>query len=121
MARVKRGVAARRHKKNILRETKGYKGHRNNLIRSATESLRKGWNYAYRDRRKRKGEYRRLWIVRINAAARENGLSYSRMMNGLKNAGVGLDRKVLADMAVWDKAGFAQLAELAKEHASALH
>ena len=121
MSRVKRGVAARRHKKNILREAKGFKGHRRNLIRSANETVRKGWNYAFRDRRKRKGEFRQLWIVRINAEARQHGLSYSRMINGLTNAGVVLDRKVLADMAIADKAGFAKLAELAKQHMSALH
>jgi large subunit ribosomal protein L20 len=120
MARVKRGVAARRHKKRFLREAKGFRGHRRNLIRSARETLEKGWNYAYRDRRKRKGVFRRLWIVRINAAARENGLSYSRFINGLSNAGVALDRKVLADIAIADKDGFTRLAQIAKENASAL-
>lgn len=118
MARVKRGVAARKHKKNTFSQTKGFTRGRNNLIRSAREGLEKGWNYAYRDRRKRKGEYRRLWIARINAAARLHDLSYSRFMDGLKKAGVTLDRKVLAEMAISDEAGFAQLAALAKEHKS---
>ncbi|MBT3266963.1 50S ribosomal protein L20 [Candidatus Poribacteria bacterium] len=119
MPRIKRGVAARNRKHNILRHAKGYRGRRKNLIRTAKEAVAKGWNYSYRDRRTRKREFRRLWIARINAASRLHDLSYSRMMYGLKNAGVELDRKVLADMAVNDAAGFAQLAELAKANQQA--
>ena len=119
MPRVKRGVPARKHKKNILKHAKGYRGRRKNLIRSAKEAVEKGWNYAYRDRRQRKRAFRRLWIVRINAAVRPHGLSYSRFMNGLKNAGIELDRKVLADMAVHDEPGFAKLVAVAKEHVGA--
>ncbi|MBM3213813.1 50S ribosomal protein L20 [Candidatus Poribacteria bacterium] len=115
MARIKRGVAARKHKKNTLRHTKGFRGGRNNLIRSAREGLEKGWNYAYRDRRKKKGEYRRLWIARINAAARIHDISYSRLIDGLNKAGVDLNRKVLAEMAISDDAAFAQLVEIAKK------
>jgi len=118
MARVKRGVAARKHKKNILRHTKGYIGGRNNLIRSAREGLEKGWNYAFRDRRKKKGEFRRLWIARINAAVRPHDLSYSRFMDGLAKAGVALNRKSLAEMAVADEQAFAHLVALAKQHLS---
>jgi large subunit ribosomal protein L20 len=116
MARIKRGVASRKHKKTFLRHSKGFIGGRNNLIRSAREGIEKGWTYAFRDRRKRKGEFRRLWIARINAAAREHDLSYSRFLAGLAKAGVQLDRKVLADMAVADAEGFARLAALAKEN-----
>ncbi|MDA1191969.1 MAG: 50S ribosomal protein L20 [Candidatus Poribacteria bacterium] len=119
MSRVKRGVAANKHKKNTFKHTKGYIGRRKNLIRSAREALEKGWNYAYRDRRARKREFRRLFIARINAATRQNGMSYSRFMNGLKNAGIELDRKVLADMAIHDGDGFAKLVEVAKENVKA--
>ena len=119
MPRIKRGVAARKHKHNILRHAKGYRGRRKNLIRTAQEAVAKGWNYSYRDRRARKREFRRLWIARINAASRQHDLSYSRLMYGLKNAGVELDRKVLADMAINDAAGFEQLAQLAKDNQQA--
>jgi large subunit ribosomal protein L20 len=118
MARVKRGVAARKHKKNTFRQTKGFIGGRNNLIRSAREGLEKGWNYAFRDRRKKKGEYRRLWIARINAAARAHDLSYSRFIDGLTKAGVTLDRKSLAEMAIADEKAFADLVALAKQQVS---
>ncbi|MBM3240394.1 50S ribosomal protein L20 [Candidatus Poribacteria bacterium] len=113
MSRIKRGVAARKRKNRILKNSKGYRGGRNNLIRSAVEGVEKGWNYAYRDRRNRKREFRNLWIARINAAARIHGLSYSRFMDGLKKAGVDLNRKVLADMAIFDSAAFGKLAEIA--------
>jgi large subunit ribosomal protein L20 len=116
MARIKRGVAARKHKKNILRAAKGFRGGRRNLIRTAQEAVAKGRNYAYRDRRTRKREFRRLWIARINAASRLHDMSYSRLIHGLSNAGVTLDRKVLADMAVNDEAGFAHLAQVAKDN-----
>ncbi len=112
--RVKRGVAARRRRKKIFKLAKGYYGGRSKMLRSASEAVDKGLKYAYRDRKARKREFRRLWVVRINAAARENGLSYSRMINGLKQAGITLDRKVLADLAVVDPRAFAQVAEAAK-------
>ena len=99
MPRVKRGVAARKRKNRILKQAKGYRGGRGNLLKSAREAVERGWKYAYRDRKQRKRQFRALWIARINAAARENGLSYSRFMNGLKQAGVEVDRKVLAELA----------------------
>ncbi len=114
MPRVKRGVTHRRRRSRILKQAKGYYGSRNRLFRVAREALEKAWVYAYRDRRQRKRQFRALWIARINAAAREHGLSYSRFMNGLSQAGVELDRKVLAELAVFDSKAFAQLAELAK-------
>jgi large subunit ribosomal protein L20 len=113
MSRIKRGVAAHKRKKKILKYSKGYRGGRNNLIRTATEAVEKGWKYAYRDRRNRKREFRRLWIARINAAARIHGLSYSRFMDGLKKSGVDLNRKALADLAVSDSAAFGKLVEIA--------
>ncbi len=116
MARIKRGVAARKHKKSILKAAKGYRGRRKNLIRTAREAVAKGRNYAYRDRRARKREFRRLWIARINAASRQHDISYSRLIHGLSNAGVTLDRKSLAEMAVNDEAGFAHLAQVAKDN-----
>lgn len=112
MSRIKRGVTARKRKKKILKYSKGYRGGRKNLIRSATEAIEKGWNHAYRDRRNRKREFRRLWIARINAAARIHGLSYSRFMDGLKKAGIDLNRKALADIAIVDSAAFGKLAEI---------
>ncbi len=118
MPRVKRGVAARKRRNRVLREAKGYYGGRNNLIKTAREAVEKGWKYAYRDRKQRKRQFRALWIVRINAAAREHGLSYSRLMYGLKQAGVEVDRKVLAQLAVNDPAAFRDLAELAKSKAA---
>lgn len=118
MPRVKRGVAGHRRHRRILREARGYFGARSRLIKTAREAVEKGWKYAYRDRRARKREIRGLWITRINAAARENGLSYSRFMNGLKRAGVEVDRKVLAELAVADPKAFGELAELARSQAS---
>lgn len=116
MARVKRGVQARRRHKKILKQAKGYYGARSRVFRVAVQAVTKAGQYAYRDRKVRKRQFRRLWIVRINAAAREHGLSYSRFMNGLKRAEVELDRSVLADLAVNDAEAFANLAKLAKEH-----
>ena len=118
MPRVKRGVAAHRRHKRILREAKGYWGGRSRLIKTAREAVEKGWKYAYRDRKVRKREFRALWITRINAAAREHGLSYSRFMHGLKQAGVEMDRKVLAELAISDPKAFGALAELAKSKAA---
>lgn len=114
MARVKRGVTARARHKKVLDKAKGYYGARRKTYRSANQAVIKAGQYAYRDRRQRKRQFRRLWIARINAAAREFGLSYSRMINGLKNANVDVDRKVLADLAVHDKPAFGALAEKAK-------
>jgi len=114
MPRVKRGVTARARHKKILKQAKGYYGRRKNVFRVAKQAVIKAGQYAYRDRRQRKRQFRTLWIARINAGARECGLSYSRFINGLKKAQVEVDRKVLADIAVYDKAGFAALAETAK-------
>lgn len=107
MPRVKRGVTARARHKKILALAKGFRLRRNNVFRVAKQAVMRAGQYAYRDRRDKKHVFRRLWIARINAATRSNGMTYSRFMNGLKKAGVMLDRKVLADMAVFDKAGFA--------------
>ncbi|WP_029897546.1 50S ribosomal protein L20 [Desulfohalovibrio reitneri] len=112
--RVKRGVTAHKKHKKYLKQAKGYYGARSKLYRTARETVERSMAYAYRDRKNKKREFRKLWIVRINAAAREHGLSYSRLMAGLKNAGVGIDRKMLADMAVREKESFAKLAEVAK-------
>ncbi len=114
MARVKRGVQARAKHKKVIAKAKGYSGRRKNVYRVAVQAVTKAGQYAYRDRRQRKRQFRALWIARINAAARECGLSYSRMIDGLKKATIEIDRKVLADMAVHDKGAFAQLAEKAK-------
>lgn len=114
MARVKRGVIARRRHKKILKQAKGYYNARRKVFRVAKQAVNKAGQYAYRDRKQRKRQFRALWIARINAAARLNGLSYSRFINGLKKANVSLDRKVLADMAVHDAAGFTAVAEMAK-------
>lgn len=114
MPRVKRGVTARARHQKIFALVKGYRGRRKNVYRVAKQAVMKAGQYAYRDRRQRKRQFRQLWIVRINAGARENGLSYSKFMNGLKRASIEIDRKVLADLAVFDKAAFAQLAEKAK-------
>ena len=114
MARVKRGVVARRRHKKILKAAKGYYNARRKVFRVAKQAVTKAGQYAYRDRKQRKRQFRSLWITRINAAARECGLSYSRFINGLKKANISLDRKVLADMAVHDKKGFAAVAEQAK-------
>lgn len=114
MPRVKRGFVARRRRKKILKLAKGYVGGRRNLIRTARETVERALCYAYRDRRVRKRQFRRLWITRINAQARVNGLSYSRMIHGLKEAGVEIDRKILADLAVFDPQAFQEIAEVAK-------
>ncbi len=114
MPRVKRGVTARARHKKVLAKAKGYYGARSRSFRVANQAVIKAGQYAYRDRRQRKRQFRALWIARINAGARVNGLSYSRFMNGLKKADIALDRKVLADLAVYDKTGFAALAEKAK-------
>jgi len=113
MPRAKKAVASRARRKKILKAARGYYGGRSKLYRTAKESVQRGLAYAHAHRRRRKRDFRRLWIVRINAAARLYGLSYSVFMNGLKRAGVALDRKVLADMAARDQEGFAKLAELA--------
>ena len=114
MARVKRGVQARRRHKKILKQAKGYYGARSRVFRVAKQAVIKAGQYAYRDRRQRKRQFRQLWIARINAGARQNGLSYSKFINGLKKATVEIDRKVLADLAVNEKAAFAALVEKAK-------
>ena len=114
MPRVKRGVTARARHKKVLALAKGYRGRRKNVYRVAKQAVMKAGQYAYRDRRQRKRQFRQLWIARINAGARQNGLSYSKFMNGRKRAAIELDRKVLADLAVFDKAAFAQLVEKAK-------
>jgi len=114
MARVKRGVVARARHKKVLNKAKGYYGARSKVYRVAKQAVIKAGQYAYRDRRVRKREFRALWITRINAAARTNGLSYSRFMNGLSKAGIEVDRKMLADLAVHDAAAFTALAEQAK-------
>lgn len=115
MPRVKRGVTAHKRHKKVLSQAKGYRGRNKTCFRIAKERVDKGLEYAYRDRKARKREFRRLWIVRINAAARLSGLSYSQFMHGLKLAGLELDRKVLADMAVGAEQDFAALANTAKE------
>lgn len=114
MPRVKRGVTARARHKKVLDKAKGYYGARSRVFRVATQAVTKAAQYAYRDRRQKKRVFRALWIVRINAAARENGLSYSVFMHGLKKLAIQVDRKVLADIAVFDRAAFAALAEQVK-------
>ena len=114
MPRVKRGFKARHRRNKVLKLAKGYRGARSKLFRSATEAVDRALNYAFRDRRVKKRDFRALWITRINAASRINGLSYSKLIHGLKTARVEIDRKVLADLAVSDPAGFAELASLAK-------
>ena len=113
--RIKRGFKARRRRKKVLKLAKGFRGGHSKLFRTAADAVDKALMYAYRDRRVRKRDFRRLWIVRINAAARMNDLSYSKFMHGLKNAGIDLDRKVLADLAVSDPAGFTKIATLASQ------
>ncbi|EGN74980.1 50S ribosomal protein L20 [Aliidiomarina shirensis] len=119
MARVKRGVMARARHKKIMKQAKGYYGARSRVFRVAKQAVTKAGQYAYRDRRNKKRTFRQLWIVRINAAARQGGLSYSRFINGLKKASVEIDRKILADIAVHDQAGFSALVAKAKEGLSA--
>ena len=114
MPRVKRGVTARARHKKVIEQAKGYRGRRKNVYRVAKQAVTKAGQYAYRDRRQRKRQFRALWITRINAAAREHGLSYSRFMDGLHKADIQVDRKVLAELAVNDKPAFAQLAEQAR-------
>lgn len=114
MPRVKRGFKARRRRNKVLKLAKGYRGARSKLFRSATEAVDRGLSYAYRDRRAKKRDFRALWIARINAAARLDGLSYSRLVHGLKQAEVALDRKVLAEIAVTDPAGFSEIVSKAK-------
>jgi large subunit ribosomal protein L20 len=115
MARVKRGVQKRKHRRKVLAAASGYRGARSRRFKVAKEQLLHSMSYAYRDRRDRKGQFRRLWIVRINAAARSNGISYSRLIEGLQAAGVEVDRKMLAELAVNDAPAFAALVETAKQ------
>ena len=114
MPRVKRGVTAHRRHKKILKKAKGYYGARSRVFRVAKQAVTKAGQYAYRDRRQRKRQFRPLWITRINAQSRANGLTYSRLINGLKRANVALDRRVLADLAVHDKEAFAAVVERAR-------
>ena len=114
MARVKRGVEANRRHKKVLKQAKGYYGARSSVFRVATQAVTKAGQYAYRDRRVKKRTFRRLWIARINAQSRVEGLSYSRLINGLGKAGIELDRRVLADLAVHDKAAFGAIVGQAK-------
>lgn len=119
MPRTKGGFKTRQRRKKILKAAKGFWGGKHRLFRSATEAVDKARKYAYRDRRVRKREFRRLWIVRINAAARLNDLSYSNFMNGLSKAGIDINRKMLSELAVTDERAFAKLTEIAKESLSA--
>jgi large subunit ribosomal protein L20 len=119
MPRVKRGVTAHAKHKKVIAQAKGFRGRRGNVFRVAKQAVMKAGQYAYRDRRVRKREFRALWIARINAGARQFGLSYSAFMNGLKKSAIEIDRKVLADLAVADKAAFAKLAEQAKARLAA--
>lgn len=114
MPRVKRGVTARARHKKVLDQAKGYRGRRHSVYRIAKEAVMKAGQYAYRDRRQRKRQFRALWIARINAGARECGVTYSQFMYGLKKAAIEMDRKVLADLAVFDKAAFGKIAEQVK-------
>ncbi len=114
MPRVKRGTKARKRRKKVLKNAKGFFGSRSKLFRPAKQAVMKSLDNAYRDRRRRKRDFRRLWITRINAAARQEGLSYSRFINGLKQADVEIDRKIMADLAVNDQEAFAELVEIAK-------
>lgn len=118
MPRVKASTVRHKRRKKILKETRGQFGARSKLYRVAKNAADRGWSYAYRDRRRRKRDFRRLWIARINAAARLHDLSYSQFVSGLRNAGVALNRKVLADLAVREPAAFAELARIAKEQGS---
>lgn len=119
MPRVKRGIMTHKRHKKIIDRAKGYFGGRNNLFKTANEAVAHSLQYAYRDRRNKKREFRRLWIARISAATRANGMQYSRFIEGLGKAGIELDRKVLADIAVKDEAAFADLVKKAGEHAGA--
>ncbi|MDV6012259.1 50S ribosomal protein L20 [Haloechinothrix sp. LS1_15] len=119
MARVKRAVNAQKKRRATLERAKGYRGQRSRLYRKAKEQTLHSFNYAYRDRRARKGDFRKLWITRINAAARQHGITYNRLIQGLKAADVEVDRKNLADLAVRDDAAFGALVEVAKQHSGA--
>ena len=119
MARVKRGFKARRRRNRVLNQTEGYFLGRKNRFRQAVEVLRHAWEYAYISRKLKKRDFRRLWITRINAAARQNGMSYSQLMHGLSLAGIELDRKILADIAVRDADAFRRFTELAREASAA--
>jgi large subunit ribosomal protein L20 len=118
MARVKRSVNAQKKRREVLEQASGYRGQRSRLYRKAKEQLAHSFTYSYRDRRARKGEFRKLWIQRINAAVRAEGMTYNRFIAGLRAAGVEVDRKILADLAVTDSAAFAALVKVAKEHSS---
>ena len=118
MARVKRAVNAQKKRRVVLERASGYRGQRSRLYRKAKEQVTHSLVYAYRDRRARKGDFRKLWIQRINAAARAEGMTYNRFIAGLKTAGVEVDRKILADLAVTDAAAFSALVAVAKEHAA---
>lgn len=115
MARVKRGVNAKKRHKNILKQSKGYFGAKSKLFRTANQAVMKSLNYAYIGRKQRKRDFRKLWITRINAAARINGMSYSKFISGLRKANITINRKMLSEMAINDPAGFAKLVEIAKE------
>ena len=115
MARVKGGVVSRKRRKRVLKLAKGYYGAKHTLFRTAKEQVMNSYNYAFRDRRQKKRDFRKLWIARINAAARMNGLSYSKLMHGLKLAEIDINRKMLADLAVHDAAAFTALADQAKD------
>ena len=119
MARVKRAINAHKKRRSILEAASGYRGQRSRLYRKAKEQVLRSLNYAYRDRRDRKGDFRQLWITRINAAARANGMTYNRLIQGLRLAGVEVDRKILADLAVNDAAAFASLVEVARRSVAA--
>jgi large subunit ribosomal protein L20 len=119
LTRIKGGTVTRRRHKKVLKQTKGHRGTKHSLYRRAHESLLKALSYSFRHRRERKGDFRRLWIVRINAAARQEGISYSKFMDGLKKAGVEIDRKMLADMAVREPAAFSKLVTIAKKKSEA--
>ncbi len=119
MARVKRAINAQKKRRTVLEAASGYRGQRSRLYRKAKEQMLHSLNYAYRDRRARKGDFRRLWITRINAAARANGMTYNRFIQGLRAAGIEVDRKVLADLAVTDGKAFAVLVEMARAAAPA--
>ncbi|MGI5911893.1 MAG: 50S ribosomal protein L20 [Syntrophomonadaceae bacterium] len=118
MPRVKRGVTSHRRHKKILKLAKGYRGSKSKLYRVANQQVMKSGNYAYIHRRLKKRDFRKLWIARINAAARNNGTTYSRMVHGLKVAGVDINRKLLAELAITDPGGFTELAEISKKHQS---
>ncbi|UCF72820.1 MAG: 50S ribosomal protein L20 [Deltaproteobacteria bacterium] len=112
MPRVTNAPQSRRRRKKILKQAKGYRAGRGRLLKTANVAVMRSGQYAYRNRKKRKGDFRRLWIVRINAAARENGVSYSKLISGLKKAGIALDRKILAEMAVTDPKAFSEIANM---------